>query len=33
MDMNLLEKFAIKKGLSKIEGTDIEKLLKEYKVI
>ena len=33
MDMNLLEKLAIKKALGKIEGTDIEKLLKEYKAI
>lgn len=33
MDMNLLEKVAIKKLLAKVEGTDIEKILKEYHVI
>lgn len=33
MDMNLVEKTALKKVLKKIEGTDIEKLLKEYQVI
>ena len=31
--MNLVEKMALKKVLSKIHGTDIEKLLKEYQVI
>ena len=33
MDMGFMEKMAIKKALGKIEGTDIEKLLKEYGVI
>lgn len=33
MEMNLLEKLALKEMLKKIEGTDIEKLLKEYRVI
>ena len=33
MEMNLLEKLALKEMLKKIEGTDIEKLLKEYHVI
>ena len=33
MDMGLVEKMAVKKLLGKIEGTDIEKLLKEYHVI
>ncbi len=33
MDMKLLEKLAVKKALEKIEGTDIEKLLKQYNVI
>lgn len=33
MELNLLEKMALKKVLSKIHGTDIEKLLKEYQVI
>ena len=33
MELNLVEKMALKKVLSKIEGTDIEKLLKEYHVI
>ena len=31
--LNLVEKMALKKVLSKIHGTDIEKLLKEYQVI
>lgn len=33
MDMNLKEKIAFKELMKKIEGTDIEKLLKEYYVI
>ena len=33
MDLNLVEKLALKKALSKIEGTDIEKLLKEYHIL
>ena len=33
MDMGFMEKMAVKKVLGKIEGTDIEKLLKEYGVI
>ena len=33
MDMGFMEKMAVKKALGKIEGTDIEKLLKEYGVI
>ena len=33
MELNLVEKLALKKVLSKIEGTDIEKLLKEYRII
>ncbi len=33
MDINLIERFALKKLLEKIKGTDIEKLLKEYNVI
>ena len=33
MDVNLIERFALKKVLEKIKGTDIEKLLKEYNVI
>ena len=33
IELNLVEKMALKKVLSKIEGTDIEKLLKEYHVI
>ena len=33
MDIGLVEKLVIKKALDKIEGTDIEKLLKEYNVI
>ncbi len=33
MDMGFMEKMAVKKALGKLEGTDIEKLLKEYGVI
>ena len=33
MDLGFKEKLAVKKVLEKIEGTDIEKLLKEYHVI
>ena len=33
MELNLVEKMALKKVLGKIEGTDLEKLLKEYHVI
>ena len=33
LKMGLAEKIAVKKALEKIEGTDIEKLLKEYHVI
>ena len=33
MEMGLVEKMAVKKALGKIQGTDIEKLLKEYGVI
>ena len=33
LKMSLAEKLAVKKALEKIEGTDIEKLLKEYHVI
>ena len=33
MDVNIIERFALKKLLEKIRGTDIEKLLKEYNVI
>lgn len=33
MDMNLVEKIALKEVLKKVQGTDIEKLLKEYNVI
>ncbi len=33
MDLGLKEKLAVKKLLEKVEGTDIEKLLKEYHVI
>ena len=33
MDLGLKEKMAVKKLLGKIEGTDIEKLLREYHVI
>ena len=33
MKLSLAEKLAVKKALEKIEGTDIEKLLKAYHVI
>ena len=33
MELNLVEKMALKKVLGKIEGTDNEKLLKEYHII
>ncbi|MDD4851477.1 MAG: oleate hydratase, partial [Gemmiger sp.] len=33
MDMNLVEKLAIKEVLKKIEGTDLETLLKTYQVV
>ena len=33
MKLSLAEKLAVKKALEKIEGTDIEKILKEYNVI
>ena len=33
MEMNMVERLAVKKVLSKIKDTDIEKLLKAYKVI
>ena len=33
MDYNLIERFALKKILEKIKGTDAEKILKEYNVI
>ena len=33
MELNLIEKFALKEALKKIKGTDVEKLLKEYNVI
>ena len=33
MDLGFIEKVVVKKLLDKIEGTDIEKLLKEYHVI
>lgn len=33
MDMNFVEKIALKKVIEKVQGTDIEKLLKEYDVI
>ena len=33
MEMNMVERLAVKKALSKIKDTDIEKLLKAYKVI
>ena len=33
MDYNLIERFALKKILEKIKGTDVEKILKEYNVI
>ena len=33
MDLGLKEKLVLHEALKKIEGTDIEKLLKEYHVI
>ena len=33
MDLKLLERFALKEMIKKTEGTDIEKLLKEYELI
>ena len=33
MDLGFKEKMVVKKLLEKIQGTDIEKLLKEYHVI
>ena len=33
MDYNLIERFALRKLLEKIKGTDVEKILKEYNVI
>ena len=33
MKLDFKQKIALKEGLKKIEGTDIEKLLKEYHVI
>ena len=33
MQFNIIEKFALKKVMEKIHGTDIEKILKEYNVI
>ena len=33
MELNLVEKMALRKVLGKIEGTDLEKLLKEYHII
>lgn len=33
MDLNLIERLVLKEALKKVEGTDIEKLLKEYNVI
>ena len=33
MKLSLIERFVMKKALKKVSGTDIEKLLKEYKVI
>ena len=33
MDLGFKERMAVKKVLEKIEGTDVEKLLKEYHVI
>ncbi len=31
--MNVVQKLALKEALKKLEGTEIEKLLKEYNVI
>ena len=33
MKLSLVQKVALEKALSKIKGTDIEKLLKEYNII
>ena len=33
MELNLVEKMALRKALAKIEGTDIEKLLKAHHII
>ena len=33
MNMGLMEKMALRSALSKIEGTDIEKLLREHQII
>lgn len=33
MDLGLKERIALKEGIKKLRGTDIEKLLKEYHVI
>ena len=33
MEMNIVQKLALKEALKKLEGTEIEKLLKEYNVI
>ena len=33
MELSLVQKIAVKEGLKKIAGTDIEKLLKKYNVI
>ena len=33
MEMNVVQKLALKEALKKLEGTEIEKLLKEYNVI
>ena len=33
MDLNFVEKFILKQALRKVEGTDVEKLLKEYHIV
>ena len=33
MDLPLIPRLAMKKALKKIEGTDLEKILKEYNAI
>ena len=33
MEFSFIEKLALKKALSKIQGTDLEKLLKEYHIL
>ena len=33
MEMNVVQKLALKEALKKLAGTEIEKLLKEYNVI